>query len=204
MIMMRKNIFKLPVIEKIFVLESKFPVSEDEENKKVLKENAQVSYQKGRDDALRDNQERVELLCQSLRKAISELTQEKNDIMGKCEKIIIKLAIAIARKAVHEEISQNSCKIIESVVKDTLSKVKDKKILKIILNPGDIGKLEQMRDVGISLSGKDYEVVSDVDISRGGCRVVTDCGGVDATMETCWDEIISVFGEHGTETKEIE
>ena len=80
----------------------------------------------------------------------------------------------------------------------------EKKILKIHLNPDDIGKREQMSDVGIPLSGKDYEIVSDVDISRGGCRVITDCGGVDATMETCWDGIISVFGEHGMETEEIE
>ncbi|MBT7591604.1 MAG: hypothetical protein HN561_11090, partial [Candidatus Scalindua sp.] len=81
---------------------------------------------------------------------------------------------------------------------------KDKKILKVHLNPDDIGKLEQISDVGISLSGEDYEVVSDVDISRGGCRVITDCGGVDATMETCWYGIVSVFGEHGMETEEIE
>ncbi|MBT5304621.1 MAG: hypothetical protein HOI47_10835 [Candidatus Scalindua sp.] len=202
--MMRKNIFKLPIIEKTFILESKPPVSKDEGNEKILKENAQKAYQKGRDDALKDNQENMDLLCQSLKKAISELTLEKNNIMGKFEKTIIKLAIAIARKAVREEISQNSSKIIESVVKEALTKVKDKKILKVHLNPDDIGKLEQISDVGISLSGEDYEVVSDVDISRGGCRVITDCGGVDATMETCWYGIVSVFGEHGMETEEIE
>ncbi len=202
--MSKKNIYKLPVIGKSFVLESKFSLSEEEKNEKLIENVSKESYQKGRDDALKENQESVKLVCQSLQKAIEDLKHERDDIWDKCEKEIIKLILAIAKKAVYEEISQNSSKIIESVVGDALNKVKENKILRVHVNPEDAEKLKAMKTAGLTVNGEDSEMVSDGDISRGGCKVVTDCGGVDARVETRWGEIISAFGEHNLETEGME
>ena len=202
--MSRKNIYKLPVIGKSFVLESKCELSEEEEKKKLIEDASKESYQKGRDDALKENQENVKLICQSLQKAIGDLKHERDDIWDKCEKEIIKLTLAIAKKAVYEEISQNSNKIIESVVGDALNKVKENKILRVHVNPEDAEKLKAMNVAGLAVDGEESEMVSDGDISRGGCKVVTDCGGVDARVETRWGEISSAFGEHNSETEGME
>ena len=202
--MSKKNIYKLPVIGKSFVLESKFSLSEEEENKKLIESVSKESYQKGRDDALKENQEKVKLLCQSLQKAIEDLKHERDNIWDKCEKEIIKLTVAIAKKAVYEEISQNSSKIIESVVGDALNKVKENKILRVLINPEDAEKLKTIKVAGLTADGEEYEMINDADISRGGCRVVTDCGGVDARVETRWGEIVSAFGEHNLETEGME
>ena len=202
--MSKKNIYKLPVIGKSFVLESKFSLSEEEEKEKLIENVSKESYQKGRDDALKENQEDVKLLCQSLQKAIEDLKQERDNIWDKCEKEIIKLIVAIAKKVVYEEISQNSSKIIESVVGDALNKVKENKILRVHINPEDAEKLKAMKAAGLTADGEEYEMISDVDISRGGCRVITDCGGVDARVETRWGEIVSAFGKHNIETEGIE
>src|SRR3989304_3003865 len=195
--MSKKSIYKLPVIGKSFVLESEFSSSEDEEKEKliVIENVRKESYQKGRDDALKGNQESVKLLCQSLQKAIEDLKHERDNIWDKCEKEIIRLIVAIAKKAVYEEISQNSRKIVESVVGDALNKVKGNKILRVQINPEDAEMLKAMAATGLTADGGKYEMVSDADISRGGCRVVTDCGGVDARVETRWREIVSGFGE---------
>jgi flagellar assembly protein FliH len=202
--MSKKNIYKLPVIGKSFVLESKFSLSAEEEREKLIENVSKESYQKGRDDALKENQENVKLLCQSLQKAIEDLKHERDNIWDKCEKEIIKLTIAIAKKAVYEEISQNSSKIIESVVGDALNKVKENKILRVHVNPEDVEKLKAMKVAGLTADGEEYEMISDADVSRGGCRVVTDCGGVDARVETRWGEIVSAFGEHNLETESME
>ncbi len=202
--MSRKNIYKMPVIGKSVVLESKFLPSEEEENKKLIETVSKESYQNGKDDALKENQESVKLLCQSLQKAIEDLKHERDNIWDKCEKEIIKLILAIAKKAVYEEISQNSSKIIESVVGDALNNVKENKILRIHINPEDAEKLKAMKTAGQTADGEEYEMISDADISRGGCRVVTDCGGVDARVETRWGEIVSAFGEHNLETEGME
>ena len=202
--MSKKNIYKLPVIGESFVLESKYSLSEEEENKKLIENASKESYQKGRDDALKENQGNVKLLCQSLQNAIEDLKHERDNNWDKCEKEIIKLTVAIAKKAVYEEISQNNSKIIESVVGDALNKVKENKILSIHINPEDAEKLKAMKAAGLTADGEEYEMISDADISRGGCRVVTDCGGVDARVETRWGEIVSEFGEHNLETEGME
>jgi len=204
--MSKRYIYKLPVIGKSFVLESKFSPSEEEENKKLIESVSKESYQKGRDAALKENQENVKLLCQSLQKAIEDLKHERDNIWEKCEKEIVKLIIAVGKKAVYEEISQNSSKIIESVVGDALNKVKENKILRVHVNPEDAEKLKEMKTAGLTADGEKYEMISNADISRGGCRVVTDCGGVDARVETRWGEIVSAFGEHnlGTEGTECQ
>ncbi len=89
--MSRKNVYKLPVVEKSFVLESKFPASEKEEKEEEIENVTKESYQRGWNDALEKNREDVEHICQSMNKAIGDLKQERDTIWSKCEKEIIKL-----------------------------------------------------------------------------------------------------------------
>ncbi len=133
--------------------------------------------------------------------AIEGLKHERDGIWNKCEKEIIKLAFAIAKKAVYEEVSQSNGKILENVVIDAVSKVKENRILSIHVNPDDIKSLVAMKTSGLERVMETSELISDNSISRGGCKVVTDCGGVDAMVETRWNEIVLAFGEHNLETE---
>ena len=203
--MSRKNVYKLPVVGNSFVLESKYAPQEEEEEEKRKKEELEniikESYQKGWDEALEKSRDDVSLISQSMNKAIDDLKQERDDFWGRCEEGIIKLAFAIAKKAVYEDISQSNGKIIEKVVSDAISRVKDKNILSVYVNPEDAEKLKAMDTSGSSKAGKTYEIVNDEKVSRGGCKVVTDCGGVDAMIETRWNEIVLAFGEYRIETE---
>ena len=202
--MRRKNVYKLPVVEKSFVLESKFPASEKEEKEEEIENVTKESYQKGWNDALERNREDVERICQSMNKAIGDLRQERDTIWSKCEKEIIKLTFAIAKKIVYEAVSQSNSRIIERVVIDAIDRVKEKNILRVHVNPDDAEKLKAMKISGFSNAGDACEIVKDDKISRGGCKIVTDCGGVDARVETRWNEIVSAFGEHNIETEGME
>ncbi len=200
--MSRKNVYKLPAVETSFVLDSKYAPPEDEEKKKeeMIENITKESYQRGWDEALERNREEVELICQSLNKAIEDLKQERDSTWDKCENGIVKLAFAIAKKTVYETISEGNSKMIERVVSDAINRVKEKNILSVCVNPEDAEKLKDMKIGGPSNTGEIYEIVIDDKVSRGGCKVVTDCGGVDAMVETRWNEIVLEFGEHGIET----
>ncbi|MCP4253826.1 MAG: hypothetical protein GY775_10525 [Candidatus Scalindua sp.] len=200
--MSRKNVYKLPAVETSFVLDSKYAPPEDEEKKReeMIENRTKESYQRGWDEALEKNREEVELICQSLNKAIEDLKQERDSTWDKCENGIVKLAFAIAKKTVYETISEGNSKIIERVVSDAINRVKEKNILSVYVNPEDAEKLKDMKIGGPSNTGEIYEIVKDNKVSRGGCKVVTDCGGVDAMVETRWNEIVLEFGEHGIET----
>jgi len=210
--MKRKIIYNLPVAEKPLVLDAgispellghdKNEAGRANDEKKLLESKLQESYQKGMHDALekikKETKKDIELTCQSLHKAICDLEQERNSIWTQCEKEIVRLALAIAKKAVFHEISKKDSKIIEKVVEEALNKVKGKKILKLHINPADIESLKQ-REITLLLNNKNYEIVSDSDISPGGCKVVTDFGSVDARLETRWEEIENAFEEHTVE-----
>lgn len=202
--MSRKNVYKLPVVEKSFVLESKFPTSAEKEKEEEIENVTKESYQRGWNDALEKNREDVEHICQSMNKAIEDLKQERDNIWSKCEKEIIKLTFAIAKKTVYEEVSQSNRRIIERVVSDAINRVKGKKILRVHVNPDDAERLKAMKTSGFSNEGDTCEIVNDDKISRGGCKVITDCGGVDARVETRWNEIVSALGEHNIETEGME
>ncbi len=202
--MSRKNVYKLPVVEKSFVLESKFPTSEEKEKEEEIEKVTKESYQRGWNDALEKNREDVEHICQSMNKAIEDLKQERDNIWSKCEKEIIRLTLAIAKKTVYEEVSQSNSRIIEKVVSDAIDRVKEKKILRVHVNPDDAERLKAMKTSGFSNEGDTCEIVNDDKISRGGCKVITDCGGVDARVETRWNEIVSALGEHNIETEGME
>lgn len=203
--MSRKNVYKLPVVGNSFVLESKYAPQEEEEEKKRKEEELEnitkESYQKGWDEALEKSRDDISLISQSMNKAIDDLKQERDDFWGRCEEGIIKLAFAIAKKAIYEDISQSNGKIIEKVVSDAIGRVKDKNILSVYVNPDDAEKLKAMDTSGSSKAGETYEIVNDDKISRGGCKVVTDCGGVDAMVESRWNEIVLSFGEYSIEAE---
>ncbi len=200
--MSRKNVYKLPVVGNSFVLESKYAPQEEEEEKKKRDEEIEKSYQRGWDEALEKNRADVSLISQSMNKVIEDLKKERDDFWGKCEEGIIKLSFAIAKKAVYEDLSQGNGRIIEKVVSDAINRVKEKNILRVYVNPDDADKLKAMDTSGSSIAGETYEIVNDDKISRGGCKVVTDCGGVDAMVETRWNEIVLSFGEYNIETED--
>ncbi|KHE94203.1 MAG: hypothetical protein K8F52_01055 [Candidatus Scalindua rubra] len=203
--MSRKSVYKLPVVEKFFVLESKYEAPDAEEKAKKKEEEIEnitkASYQKGWNEALEKNREDVKFISQSMNKVIEDLKQERDDFWSKCENGIIKLTFAIAKKAVYEDISQSNSRIIERVVRAAIDRVKEKNILRVYVNPDDAERLKAMEISGSSNAGKTYEIVNDEKISRGGCKVITDCGGVDAMVETRWNEIVLEFGEHSIETE---
>ncbi|MCR4289879.1 MAG: FliH/SctL family protein [Candidatus Scalindua sp.] len=206
--MSRKSVYKLPVVENFFVLESKYEEPDAEEKAKKKEEEIEnitkESYQKGWNEALEKNREDVKFISQSMNKVIEDLKQQRDDFWSKCENGIIKLTFAIAKKAVYEDISQSNSRIIERVVSAAIDRVKEKNILRVYVNPDDAERLKAMGISGPSNAGETYEIVNDEKISRGGCKVITDCGGVDAMVETRWNEIILEFGEHSIETEGME
>jgi flagellar assembly protein FliH len=212
--MSRKIIYKLPVVGKTLVLESEIPpeladLNKDENDdadkqaekqKELLETVSRESYQKGWDEAVKqvqsETKKNIELMSQSLQKAIEDLKQERNTIWDQCEKEIVKLVLIIAKKAISHEISKGGSKVVEKVVAEAVDKVKGKKILRLHLNPVDFEDFKRREIAEFTEGNKDYEIVIDTGIASGGCKVVTDYGSIDARLETRWSEIEAAFGEY--------
>lgn len=206
--MSRKIVYKVPVMGETVVLETKvsslFEKSpqdekiEAENRRKQLEDITRESYQRGWNDAEEKIQSQIveenNLLCKGLIKAAEELRNERNTIWGNCEKEILHLALAIAKKITSAEISKHNREITERIVSEAVHKVKGKKIAKISLNAKDLEGFTLKKITGIREVNGECEIITDNDISPGGCTVVTECGSVDARIETRWDEIVIALG----------
>lgn len=104
---------------------------------------------------------------------------------------LARLALEIAEKIVHRAVAVEP-EIVASVLERARREVVDACRIRIRLNPADHGLLAEMRPDLLTLGndeGRIIEVVSDCELSRGGCRLETEIGVVDATVPTQIAEI---------------
>jgi flagellar assembly protein FliH len=104
---------------------------------------------------------------------------------------MVHLALEIAEKIVHRTVSAVP-EIVGCVLQHASQEVTDARQIRIRLNPADYELLAEMRPDLLRLgndSGRTIEVVTDHDLTRGGCRLETEIGIVDATVPTQIAEI---------------
>lgn len=106
----------------------------------------------------------------------------------------MKLAIAVAKKVVHREISVDR-DIVQTLVHVALSRVAEKSGVTLCLNPEDYSYLlERKAELGQS-EGRDIALLADKSIERGGCLIQTNCGDIDARIEEQFREVERAFFE---------
>jgi flagellar biosynthesis/type III secretory pathway protein FliH len=104
---------------------------------------------------------------------------------------IARFALEIAEKVIGQAVAENP-KIVASVLERAKREVAEAKQMRIWLHPADHKVLAETRPELIrtgSETGRTIEVVASEDVTRGGCRLETEMGLVDATLPTQIDEI---------------
>lgn len=128
---------------------------------------------------------KIEPVMKELTSLMESFGNEKRLMIEQNESELIKIAFLIAMKILHREIDQ-STDGARNVVEAALEKVvkADKVVVK--LSPYDLEMIQQQASESGDLPksfGQQVELVGDFDISRGGCKVSTDTGEIDATIE---------------------
>ncbi|MFO0916890.1 MAG: FliH/SctL family protein [Planctomycetaceae bacterium] len=124
------------------------------------------------------------------------LRQERDQWLNRWEESAFQLAIAIAEKLVHRELSIRPDGA-RTMISEALRLAAGHPQLRIFLNPNDLNRLgERAEDVVKSLTAcGDAVLVPDVAISSGGCRIETQHGEIDARLETMLTRITEEFLE---------
>jgi len=179
--------------------ENNMPSCEASENMKIdtkrLEEKAYLKgFEKGEKDGLESAGRRIELLLNSLKEALLGFQKAKKEILLNCERETVKLAFAIAKKIVCQEVATDK-NIVLNVVKEALRKVENHKNIKIRLCPAD---LQFMNDVKSQIPGlmEDFDKVqfeADESIMGGGCVIDTRFGDIDARIDKQLQAVEEVF-----------
>ncbi len=211
--MKNKKIYTAPEVRGVHVLQSRehridlaqeealqqeLLKKEEEGRLKELESARDEAYEKGRADAEQASQEAFERLKKEyaslvdlFQDATRQMAAEKEKIWRESELEILRLALAIAKKTVGYEISENSVNIMKQAVTEALSYVGEKKLVAVRVSPEDLKKMNTLE--GMKIAGEGIKVLEDRNVAPGGCVVETDFGNVESHVESRWEEIQKTF-----------
>ena len=127
---------------------------------------------------------------EQLSDTLEEIGDLRAAITTRAERELVRLAIEIAKKVVHREVTIDN-EIVMTLARIGISRMHNRVAATIHLHPDDFAYVTTHRD---SLdAGHALELVEDRSIGRGGCLVQTEMGDVDTRIEQQFAEIERAF-----------
>jgi flagellar assembly protein FliH len=144
----------------------------------------ETGFRKGEQDGRAAARQQAEPLMATLKAILAELDGVRSRIRQHMEREVVELALHVARKVIHHELSVSEDAILR-VVKDAMGHLQDPGNIAIRLNPED---LKRIRDTGDGMQAflghhENVQFEEDSAIDCGGCYIQTDYGEIDARIE---------------------
>lgn len=152
-------------------------------------------YQKGKEEGITAGKKEV---LQRQKEVLEEISTTKNllsqivegaqkereKFLERNEEEILNLSISVAKKIIGEEIATNK-KVIFSVIKSAVDKLKERDKITLRVNPADLETINQFKEKVMYLQSKVSEVkyFPDESVEKGGVIVETSYGVIDATID---------------------
>jgi flagellar assembly protein FliH len=151
-------------------------------------------FARGEKAGIESGKEKFESVVNSLNKALSELIKIRQDIYLESEQEIVKLALAIARKVVCNEIRINKDTVV-NVVKEAVKRVEGNEKVKVKLSCKDFEFIKNEKPTLIdkikNIENADF--IMDESICDGGCIIETESGNIDSRVEKQFQAIEEAF-----------
>jgi flagellar assembly protein FliH len=144
----------------------------------------QNGFQEGEKSALESHSAEVASAVTSLKQAVTDIQNLRQEIYHSIEHEVVELALSIARKVVCQEIKTNK-DVVVCVAREALSQVEVPGKIKIRLNPADLEFITETRAQisGLSRQIENVTFEAEEGIASGGCVIETKLGEIDARIE---------------------
>lgn len=147
-------------------------------------------FRAGEKDGFELGRRKAEVAFNGVAGILDALSSFKAGLYKECEKEVVDLCLAIARKAVQIDVERSGDAVMGSV-REALKAVAAAGEIVVKINPKDAATLNQYKPelarYGDGVKGVTIEV--DDSISKGGCVIETNYGEVDATIDTIMGDI---------------
>jgi len=143
-------------------------------------EGSQEGQQQGAAEGRRAATAEFAQACEALAAGMQALADERRRMLADERDAVVRLALAVARKVLHAEVllcADAAARVVEAAV----AGAQDATVVRIRLHPDDGERIAATEGAAFP-----YELVPDPSISPGGCVVETDCGCIDASLESQW------------------
>lgn len=144
-----------------------------------------AGFEQGEKAGMKLASQKIEPAAQAFNQLIEHLTHERENLIKHHERELIKVAFAIAGQVVKTMVDEDS-ELVGRVVQSALEKVVGSQNVTLHVSPHDKELIELYitSDTGFEWSMDHLTIEGDETVGRGGCRVETEHGDIDATIET--------------------
>jgi flagellar assembly protein FliH len=140
---------------------------------------------------------RGDAMLRRLTQTLDEMTGLRARMIRETEQQMVSLALAVARRIIHREISLDRDLLI-AIARVALDRLGEDARISVHLNPDDYAATESARTA--EWSGTQVSVVADARVPRGGCRIDSDFGALDAGVDAQIQELAhALLGDGGRE-----
>lgn len=150
----------------------------------IEKEAYEAGYREGYATALAAAQAEATRLREEARAVLAEARRLREEIIAASEQQVVELALAVAAQVVHSQL-QVAPETVVAVVRAALQRLARRRQLVVFVNPKDVELVrarreELQQELG---EGASLYVLADAAVAPGGCRVESEGGQVDATID---------------------
>lgn len=154
------------------------------------------AYARGRREGLAAAEEQLDGASQALASALEEVCRLRAALVHSSKQDMLRLVMAVAEQIIRREASVDP-EVVVSIIENALQASVRADHYRVRVNPEDLAKVTEKKPFFLaSISGlKNLSIEPDSGISSGGCRVDSELGEVDATLETQLESIRQALGE---------
>ncbi|MEA3362548.1 MAG: flagellar assembly protein FliH [Thermodesulfobacteriota bacterium] len=154
------------------------------------------AYARGRREGLDSADKNLETAAQALAAAAEEISRLRESLAKHSSQDMLRLVMAISEQIIRREVAADP-QVILTIIETALQSSVHTDQYRIQINPADFENVTQQKPLFLaSISGlKNLSIETDAGISPGGCRIDSDLGDVDATIETQLEAIQQALGE---------
>lgn len=143
----------------------------------------EAAFREGEAAGMARSASRLDPLVARFSQTIEQLASQRSRLRREAEQDLVKLAVAIARRVLHREMSVDPQALL-GVVRAALDKLDAREVHRVRFNPEDLEILRGRVDAGRSV-----ELTGDPALERGAVIFETTRGVLDASVETQLGEI---------------
>lgn len=150
-------------------------------------------YAQGERAGLEAGGKRAEAMLRRLAETLEELSGLRDNMVRQTERELVQLAIAIARRVLHREVSVDA-ELTAALAHIALERLGGPTPATVRLHPDDYAYVTSGQ--ATPLSGRQVEILPDPGVARGGCLVESEFGFINASVDAQVDEIArAVLGD---------
>jgi flagellar assembly protein FliH len=124
----------------------------------------------------------------TMRNLVDLARVERHKLMEDAEPELVRLAIGIAERVLHQQVALDRGVVIE-MAKVAIARLIEKESVTVRVNPGDLERMREHRDAFLSSGDiRNFRIIEDQRVDRGGIVVETDGGTIDAKISTQLNE----------------